>query len=199
MKRILQVVYVLFSLLLFVSTGWSLNIYDTTLSSYIDVGSLDIYKASENLTKSSDANELDFVNRVVFGYDYLTNGSDYYTVYNKQDYQPIYYSVYDLTSSFNPLTDTYAFEFESESEYFLIKFGDANASYVSHVVWQNVSAFDWGVVDLSGLNILNMSAFSHWGEVGGTAPVPEPATMVLLGTGLMSLAGASRKKFFKKS
>jgi len=38
---------------------------------------------------------------------------------------------------------------------------------------------------------------TEWEEFN-TAPIPEPATMLLLGSGLLGVVGYGRKKFFKK-
>jgi hypothetical protein len=58
--------------------------------------------------------------------------------------------------------------------------------------------------DLSGLNLENQEFWAHFtmecgndNLMGHAAPVPEPATMLLLGTGLIGLAGISRRKMKK--
>lgn len=58
--------------------------------------------------------------------------------------------------------------------------------------WLNLSA------DISNLDFLTNGAIVEWGSDAAFTPVPEPATMILLGFGLISLAGASRRKLKKK-
>lgn len=64
-------------------------------------------------------------------------------------------------------------------------------SAVSHIseVWQ---------VDMSNSSILSGSFTNYGGENNEIIPTPEPATLLLLGAGLVSLAGFGRKKCFKK-
>lgn len=63
------------------------------------------------------------------------------------------------------------------------------------------------LIDIGGLNWELSDLGFHWAAAtcandvieGSAAPVPEPTTMLLLGTGLIGLAGYGRKKFKKKN
>ena len=76
--------------------------------------------------------------------------------------------------------------------------------------WGQDSYFSEGWIDSSILGFtdefeqFNLIRYSNYcvgssGEVGGNqAPVPEPATLLLLGVGLIGIAGLGRKKLIKK-
>ncbi len=88
----------------------------------------------------------------------------------------------------------------------LVGDGTYNFSYANQTL-------GWSLAGLISLNLdgsLDISIDSYWGDfyldsstlvangdngdIGASAPVPEPTTMLLFGLGLLGLAGVSRKK-----
>jgi hypothetical protein len=112
-----------------------------------------------------------------------------------------YYSVENVIPTSDPAGLNIVFEggtLPSIPSYLFVKDGNANPNWYFY----NLSNFQWNGTDLLKLQDfwigdgqLGRGAISHVSLYGTSAPVPEPATMLLLGSGLVGLAGFGRKKF----
>lgn len=180
----------LLSLLFLASTAWGLTINDGLNT---DVGIWDTFLAGTNsLSNSSENSELLWMKEVT---------GDTTLTYSQHDAGFGDIKIYDVNDS----NDGYAFELNGAPNFFLIKWGnggqtDSEMDYVAWTAWTNFDNKDWAVISLSdsglldtGLEIKNIEAFSHYGE-SNAAPVPEPATILLLGAGLLGTGIVTRRK-----
>lgn len=177
MKRSRFTGMVLSVLLAFASSGWALTL--------ADVGTVDEKIAQTYLANSSDANELAWV-RSILGEDTYMN------------------TKYDVTGSdWQMVTDadnTYALNLQSDppATHFLVKIGiggNDSTDQDTHFLFENKASYEWAVVALVDLgyavSIKGVDRISHIDEFGA---VPEPGTILLLGSGLLGLGLYGRKR-----
>jgi len=196
MKKILLLTI---GMLFIASSAWALYIFDTE---FVDVGiedTLVTYAQQSEIGAPNDANEIAWINEVT-GSNYAL--SDYTKLEN--DDLHIYRTYTDTDVS--TITDyTFALSFGTAApEYFLLKCGNAvdgntEGTYTNFLLRNDNESLNWGVFNLYGyddFSVFEIDNVSHSGTAG-SAPVPEPATMLLLGSGLIGIAGI-RKRISKE-
>ncbi len=179
MKGLIRVLAVVCGMFLYGASAWALTINSGTT----EVGVRDQFVNSTILGNSSDAEELGWVQSIL-GADYTLDKKFEFPDETQADY-------WKLTD--DTIDNTYAMAlFSTAPEYFLIKTA-VSKDKPDHFLFKNLDDLAWAVVnldlDFGGYEIKNIGKFSHVDEFsGGSTPVPEPGTMVLLGAGLLGLA-----------
>ena len=188
MKTVVQLLLII-ALFTFASTASAIT--------FAEVGGYDNLLTHTTLSNSSDQDEIDFVNGYL-GSSYTMDG------FFKDETATQWSAVEDELYA-------YSYDFgQNAPSHFLVKIGDGAAVKKgivgSHFLYENSNSFGvislWDFIDKSVVDVesgavvmtVDFTRISHIDTFGDSAPVPEPSTLLLLGTGIAGLAAYRRKK-----
>ncbi len=188
MKRLTMCIVLIICSLVVVNNASSLTI----AAGNIDVGNQDfiVAEGSTKLINSSLITETTWVNEVLNG-NYTLN-------YKFEEFTTNIFEKWYGVSNSNGLNGLAAYELHTAPEYFILKIGNG-VGYEgdTHFLFDNTTSMNWAVVDPNTFTNVTLCSVSHVSEFTTVAPVPEPSTLLLLGSGLAMSAFIGRRKIKK--